>query len=131
MIDLLFILAGALHFALLPVSFAVPVVLDWKRELARLSPFNRRIVWVHGAFIVLTIVGFGALTLAQRASMGAGLAAFIGVFWLARLCIQLFYFDPGEWPKGWISVVGRHATSALFAFWAMLYLSVPALKLLA
>jgi len=126
MIDSLVLLAGLLHFALLPVSFSVPLVLDWKRELAPLSAFNRRIVWVHGAFIVLVIVGFGALTLVERASMSPGLAAFIGLFWLARLGVQLFYYKPSEWPPGPLSVAGRLATSALFAFWSALYLSLAA-----
>lgn len=124
MTDTLLILAGLLHFALLPVSFAVPFVLDWRRQFATLSPFNRRIVWVHGAFIVLVIIGFGTLTLVERAAMSPGLAAFIGLFWLARLLTQLFYFEAREWPGGWWAVLGRHATTALFAFWAALYLGV-------
>ncbi len=124
--------AGALHFALLPVSLSVPIVLDWKSQLAALTPFNRRIVWVHGAFIVLTIVGFGILTIMGRHAMVAGdttarsLAAFIGVFWLARLLVQLFYYDPTDWPKGTWAVVGRHATTLLFAGWSALYLWVAA-----
>jgi hypothetical protein len=127
-LDVILLLAGVLHFALLPVSFSVPVVLDWKHQLAALSPFNRRIVWVHGAFIVLTIIGFGILTLVGRHAMAAGestaraLAVFIGLFWLARLLVQLFYYDPADWPKGTWAVVGRHATSLLFAGWATVYL---------
>src|SRR5206468_229667 len=65
-IELLLLLAGLLHFTLLPVSIAVPIVLDWKHHLLALAPFSRRIVWVHGAFIVFTVIGFGVLTIAGR-----------------------------------------------------------------
>jgi hypothetical protein len=124
----LILIAGLLHFALLPVSAAVPRVLNLRRELGGLSPLARKMVWVHGAFIFGTILAFGVLTLAGRHEMTAGtglgppLAATIGLFWLARLMVQLFYYHPREWPRGaWIAL-GRHGLTALFAFWSIVYL---------
>lgn len=121
-------LAGLLHFALIPVSLSVPKVLRWNEELAKLSPFTRRIVWVHGAFVAGTVIAFGVLTLVGRKAMAAGeglgpaLAAFMGLFWLARLLVQLFYYKPGDWPKGTWVVLGRYALTMLFTFWAAVYL---------
>ena len=59
---LLIFVGGILHFGILMASACVPRVLDWKRSLAALDPLSRQLIWVHGAFIVLTIIGFGALS---------------------------------------------------------------------
>ena len=78
---------GLLHFAILIASFSVPKALDWKAQLAPLSSFMRRLVWVYGAFIVLVIIGFGALAvscapeLANGARLGRAACALIAVFW--------------------------------------------------
>src|SRR5436190_18187034 len=45
-------LAGAGHFCLLIASFQVPFRLGWKEDLAKLTPFNRKLTWVHGGFTV-------------------------------------------------------------------------------
>ena len=54
----------------------VPQVLDWKSTLAKLDGLFRQLVWVHGAFIVLVIVGFGLLStlLAPEVTSGTPLA---------------------------------------------------------
>ena len=128
-LETMLILAGIFHFALLPVSLAVPRVLDWKRELAALSPLSRQIILVHGAFIIGLIITFGALTLAFAAPMAAGvepgrtLAGLIGFFWLARLVIQLTYYHPKHWPAGWWVMPGRYALTALFTYWSAVYLA--------
>lgn len=121
-LEFFLIVAGLLHFALLPVSLAVPKVLRWREELSLVSPLTRKVIWVHGAFIVALIISFGALTLAQRTRMPAELAGLIGGFWLARLLVQLFYYEPALWPKTWWARLGRHALTALFAFWTAVYL---------
>jgi hypothetical protein len=126
-LHVLLVLAGLFHFALLPVSLAVPRVMDWRRELAGLHPLSRQIVLVHGGFIVGIIIAFGALTLAFAGSMAAGtepgrtLAGLMGAFWGARLVIQLAYYHPKHWPKmAWV-MPGRYALTALFTYWAAVY----------
>ena len=57
-------LAGAGHFVILIASFQVPHRLQWKKDLASLMPFNRKLLWVQSGFTVLTIIAFGTLTLA-------------------------------------------------------------------
>lgn len=124
--DLLF-LAGAFHFALLPVSLIVPRVLDWRRELAVLTPLSRQVIWVHGGFVAGMIAAFGALTLAFAGNMAAGgepgrtLAGLMAVFWGARLAVQLAYYDPKHWPGMWWVMPGRYALTALFAYWTAVY----------
>src|SRR5689334_11182811 len=94
----LLLVAGILHFALLTASFSVPAVLHWREELRKVDPLTRQLFLVHGAFIVLTIIAFGAISVALPTALIAGtqlglaVASFIGVFWLGRLFVQLFYF---------------------------------------
>ena len=57
-------LAGMGHFLILAASFQVPVRLKWREDLAKLMPFNRKLMWVYGSFTVMMIVAFGVLTLA-------------------------------------------------------------------
>ena len=65
-------LAGIGHFCVLIASFQVPSKLGWKTDLAKLTPFNRKLMWVHGGFAVLTIVSFGILTITLHSEMLRG-----------------------------------------------------------
>lgn len=117
-------LAGAGHFAVLIASFQVPWRLHWKEDLAQLTPFNRKLMWVYGGFTVLTIVAFGLLTLAlheellrgERAALG--LALFIGVYWTLRIIVEFFYYDPADWPRGRGMAAGRILLTLLFIYLA-------------
>jgi alginate O-acetyltransferase complex protein AlgI len=123
-------LAGAGHFVILFASFQVPVRLEWRRDLAQLKPFNRKLLWVQGSFTVLTIIAFGTLTLVlhsellrgDRAAMG--LAAFIGIYWSARILVDAFYFSNSDWPKGRFLQVGHFLLTSLFVALAATYISL-------
>lgn len=123
-------LAGIGHFCVLIASFQVPFRLDWRRDLAKLMPVNRKLMWTYGVFIVLTIVAFGTLTLVlhdellrgDRAALG--LAAFIGVFWLTRLVIDFTYHTHADWPRGMRFVVAHVLLVALFCALTATYLGL-------
>jgi hypothetical protein len=97
--ELLIRVGGVLQLGILTASALVPGVLDWRRQLRPLDPLLRHLIWVHGAFIVLVIAGFGLLAvvlagpLADGSPLARGVSGLIGVFWLARLAIQFFLFD--------------------------------------
>jgi hypothetical protein len=123
-------LAGAGHFVILAASFQVPSRLRWKQDLAKLMPFNRKMLWVQSGFTVLTIVAFGTLTLALhedllRGSHAAlGLACFIAIYWTARILVDAFYFSHEDWPKGTQFVIGHILLTSLFvslaaSYWAL------------
>ena len=80
-------LAGAGHFLLLFASALTPKVLDWRGELKSLPPLLRQLFWVYGAFIVLTIIALGTLTLLHAPAMAAGapVARSLAVFALVFL----------------------------------------------
>jgi hypothetical protein len=121
------VLAGLAHFAILVASAMVPRVLNWKSALAPLPPFLRTLFWVYGVFIVLTIVGFGTLTLLHADAMARGesvarsLAAMIALFWGARLAVQVFIFDARPiLTKAWMTL-GYHSLTAGFVFLTSVY----------
>ena len=123
-------LSGIGHFSVLIASFQVPARLNWKEDLQKLAPFNRKLMWVHGGFAVLTIIAFGTLTLAlhdelvrgDRAALG--LALFIGVYWTARIVVDFTYYEHEDWPRGLGFVVGHVLLTLLFAFLAITNLAV-------
>ena len=122
--------AGIGHFCILGASFQVPARLGWKQDLAKLTSFNRKLMWTYGAFTVLTIVAFGTLTLilhdellrGDRAALG--LASFIGVFWAARVGVDTFYFAHKDWPQGRLFVIGHWLLTSLFVCLAATYLGL-------
>lgn len=121
------LLGGILHFGILIASSLVPQVLDWRKDLASLSPVTRQLVWVHGAFIVLTIVGFGVLSvifhasLADGSALARGVCAFIALFWGARLTLQFFLFNPTKYLTNWFLKIGYHGLTVSFAVFVGIY----------
>ncbi|MDB6139863.1 MAG: hypothetical protein JWO94_2935 [Verrucomicrobiaceae bacterium] len=120
-------LAGVGHFGILAASVQVPSILDWKGELGRLHPFLRRLFWVYGVFIVLTIIGFGLLTLmntqelALGSPMARGVAALIAAFWALRLAVQCFVFDARPFLTNAWRKLGYHTLTAAFVFFTAVY----------
>jgi hypothetical protein len=117
-------LAGVGHFCVLIASFQVPARLRWKEDLEKLTSFNRKLMWVHGGFAVLTIVAFGTLTLGLHAEMlrgdraALGLALFIGVYWALRIAVDFLYYEHKDWPSGPGFVAGHILLTLLFAYLA-------------
>ncbi|HSU65989.1 MAG TPA: hypothetical protein VLJ39_03910 [Tepidisphaeraceae bacterium] len=126
LVHLIFI-AGVLHFGLLIASGLTPGVLKWKTELQSVSALSRHVIWVHGAFIVLVIVGFGLLSLFDASHLADGtplarsVSGFIAAFWLARLMIQLFLFDAKPYLTNWVLRLGYHGLTVLFTYFFLVY----------
>jgi hypothetical protein len=125
-------LAGIGHFCVLIASFQVPRRLGWKDDLAKLTPFNRKLMWTYGGFTALTIIAFGTLTLLLHNEMLRGdraalaLAAFIGIYWTTRIVVDFVYYEHKDWPSGRGFVVGHALLTLLFAFLAATYLGLLA-----
>ena len=121
-------LAGWAHFGMIGVGLTVPRVFDWKTDLARLRPANRRIFHVYGIFIVLANIGFGSLSLAFDAEiaegrgLAGGFALMLGLYWLARLAVQLFAYDTPDWPREPVHRIGHHFLTAVITGMALVYL---------
>lgn len=123
-------LAGAGHFVILFASFQVPSRLRWREDLARLMPFNRKMLWVQSSFTVLTIIAFGTLTLTLHKELLRGdraalaLACFIGTYWTARILVDALYFSHEDWPQGRMFVIGHALLTSLFVALACSYLGL-------
>jgi len=119
--------AGFLHAGILFAGCLVPQVLDWRSELRKLDRLSQHVVWMHGAFIVMTILGFGLLSVfsSDALASGSGLArsicALIAVFWGSRLVLQIFMLEPGEYLANRFLRSGYHLLTVTFALLATIY----------
>lgn len=126
-IELALYLGGVIHFLILFASVMAPKVMNWEIHLDTLPRMVRQMFWVYGAFIVLTIVSFGTLTLLNVAEMsegggiGRGLCAVIAVFWTARLVVQLFVFDVEPFLTNAFYRLGYHLLTVAFLTLVSIY----------
>lgn len=95
--------------------------------------FLRQIFYVHWIYIVLVIGLFSALCfgfapeLAGASALGRFLSAFIAGFWLLRIGLQWFYYDPevrrqnraldALYNLALVALVGIFATAAFRWAW--------------
>ena len=120
-------LGGLTPLAIAAASLAVPGQLDWRRRLAVLDEFHRRLFWVYAAFVLYVNVGFGVLSLAAAPALASGaglgrlLAAFIALYWLLRLLVQLALFDHRSVVHTRPARLGYHALTAAFVFLVAVY----------
>ena len=127
--QLLFV-GGVLHFVLLIASAIVPFVFDWKGNLRGLNSFLRSLMWVYGAFIVLTVLGFGAISVFHAEALSANeplarsVCLFIALFWLMRLTVQFFVFDISAIVKNRLLKAGYHLLTLVFMYLVLAYGSV-------
>lgn len=118
---------GLLHFVVLIASALTPRILDWRTNLATLHPFLRRLFWVYGCFIVLVIISFGVVTLRNADELASGAAlsrsfcAMVAIFWLARLGVQFFAFDPRPFLTTAFLRLGYHGLTLLFTTLIFIY----------
>lgn len=120
-------LLGAAQLSVLFASGQVPKTLGWREELPRLRPFNQKLMWTYGGFVVLTIVGFAVMTLVLHEELLRGdraavaFAIFAFVYWVVRLLVDAFYFDTRDWPNGPLFEVGHVMLNSLFVLIATGY----------
>lgn len=120
------LLAGAAHFAVLIASAMVPVRLDWKKALAALPRLQRQMHWVYGGYVVLAIVAFGLISVANARELASGtrlarsFCAFVAVFWAVRLALQAV-FDVRPYLTAWWLRAGYILLGFVFTAFVLLY----------
>jgi hypothetical protein len=91
--------AGGVHLAIAAANFWVPGILHYRENLAKVSRMVRQVFVVHAIYMVLVLLGVSALCfffapeLTSGAPLGRFLSAFLAVFWLLRVVLQLAYYD--------------------------------------
>jgi hypothetical protein len=124
---LLLQIAAAVQLLILIASASTPRVLDWRKNLAVLHPFLRKLFWVYGVFVVMVIIAFAVLTfrhadaMAAREPVARSLCLFIAIFWGARLLVQFAIFDARPFLTNWFYKTGFHALTIIFAFLTFVY----------
>jgi len=117
--------AGWGHFLVLVAGLQVPWRLEWRQELTRLRPLNRKLLWVYYGYIGSFILTFGFVILGLHGEMLAGdrgavtLLAIITVFWTARLVVDALVFEHSDWPEGPLFGIGHTLLTSLFVFVAL------------
>src|SRR5436190_13164861 len=101
---LLIVLAGIGQLLLAGASLALPRVLHWHEQTAKLRPLTRQIFWTYAAYIWTTNVSFGLLSvigpdwLLDQSPLAVAVTGFITLYWGARLVIQFAVFDRTDVP---------------------------------
>jgi hypothetical protein len=102
-------IAGALHLLVAAANFVLPGMLQYRENLAKVSPIIRQIFQVHALYIVLVLVGFGIICLcfpgdlAGASPLGRFFGGFLAIFWSLRVVIQFAFYDRAtkrEHPAG-------------------------------
>lgn len=120
-------LGGAIQLAILIASVQVPKRLNWRSELAPLTPFLRQLFYVYGAFIVMTIVAMGVISIAfageiaASSGLGRAFTVFVLIFWGVRLIVQFFVFDARPILATRLMRVGYHCLTIAFVILVMAY----------
>jgi hypothetical protein len=127
-------IAGVGQLALVVASLAIPRVLRWREDTARLRPLTRQVFWTYAVYIWATNLCFGLVSLRpawllDRAPLAACVTGFMAVYWLGRLLIQFFYFDRSDAPTGLPVRMAEAALVALFVFLVVVYASAALLNL--
>lgn len=129
-------LAALGHFILPIVSIQIPARLGWREELPKMEIRNRKLYLVATAYIVITYLGFGVLTVVLHDEMLRGdrsalaLSVFIGIFWLVRVIVDFTWFGPSMYPKGRRFLIGHFVLTGLFICLTGTYLGLVGWHLL-
>jgi hypothetical protein len=91
--------AGGVQLLIASVNFFLPKQLDYRGNLAKLTPIVREVFVVQTVYIVLILAAFAGLCfvftteLAGGSALGRTLSGFLALFWGLRFCIQFFSYD--------------------------------------
>ncbi len=121
------IAAGLGQLALAAASLAIPFVLKWREETARLGPVTRQIFWTYAGYILSFHICFGLLSalapewLLDRTPLAAAVCGFIAAYWGVRLILQFTWIDRSAAPRGARYVAAEAALVTLFVSLVAIY----------
>src|SRR3954451_8466689 len=101
----LVLIAGIGQLILIIASLAIPRVLNWREETAKLRPLTRQIFWTYALYIWCTNLSFGLVSLRpawllDRSPLATCVTGFMTAYWVGRLLIQFCYLDRSDAPSG-------------------------------
>ncbi len=118
--------AGLGQLALVIASLAIPRVLRWREDTAKLRPLTRQVFWTYALYIWSINLCFGLISLRpglllDHSPLACCVTGFIAAYWMGRILIQLFYMDRSDAPTGWHVTLAEVALVGLFLFLALTY----------
>jgi hypothetical protein len=122
----LIFVSGLAQLSILIASAMVPYRLKWRTELSALPRLHRQMYWVYGGYVVMSIVAFALISIANSRELasGSGLArgvcAYVAIFWAVRVLLQ-GVFDVKEHLTAWWLTAGYHTLTLLFATLTIIY----------
>ena len=123
----LLMLAGVGQLALALGSLALPKILRWGEDTARLRPLTRQVFWTYASYIWVTNVCFGVVSTAMpehlldHSPLARAVTGYITAYWGSRVLVQFFYFDRSEAPPGAFYKLAEVALVGLFLFLTAVY----------
>lgn len=122
----LIFLAGVGQLALIVASLAIPRVLRWKEDTAKLRPLTRQVFWTYAIYIWCTNLSMGLLSLKPAwlldgSPLACCVVGFIAVYWVGRIVIQFCYLDRSDAPPGWHVHLAEVALVGLFSYLSLVY----------
>lgn len=126
-LTLLLILAGLGQLGLAVGSLALPRILGWNEDTAKLRPLTRQVFWTYAAYIWVTNICFGLVStfapewLLDRSPLARAVTGFITAYWASRLAVQFLYFDRSAAPPGAIYKFGEVSLVGLFIYLTAVY----------
>jgi hypothetical protein len=111
-------IAAGLQILVAAANLPAKRILSLDADLSRLPLLPRQFYRVQHAYIVGILLFFGGVTIFRPSDIAPGgpLAAFLAVFWGARLVVQRFYYDP--------QVLRRHRWADTFFTLAFAFLTL-------
>lgn len=123
-------IAGIMQLGLLSVAVVLPAKVEWRKQLATLTPLVRQLFVTYAVYVVGMIAALGAVSLglADRLVDGSTLAravtAYIALFWTVRVGLHFFVFDTKPYVTNRLYALGHHALTVTFVYLSATFLWV-------
>ncbi len=120
-------IGGFIQIGIVVGAIWVPQVMNWRRLLASLNSFMRRLFWIYAAFILGVNLGFAVISIGLSEPLGSGeplaraVCLLIALYWGARLLVQLFVFDLRPVIKNRLAHGAYHLLTAAFTWLVVTY----------
>jgi hypothetical protein len=126
-VSALVILAGVAQIGIALGSLAIPRVLRWREDTAKLTRLTRQVFWTYAGYIWATNVCLGLVSalapasLLDRTLLARAVCGYAAAYWGARLVIQFAVFDRSVAAGSVALLAAEAALSGSFLYLAATY----------
>ena len=123
----LIFIAGLAQLGIVIGSLAIPYVLEWREDTAKLQLLTRQVFWTCAGYIWATNLSFAIVSICSPESLvdssflTTAVTVFIATYWGARVIIQFVWFDKTDAPKGPLFLVAEIVLVSSFVFLTAFY----------